>query len=132
MDPWVVSNVLQPNLEHTGFVEASVIHTARVENFLERADKLLGMSCLGLALNMLFTFCKLQPFFLIVFLLLVAGKDGAFDYISVTPPYMEVDYEVLMDQISKSAAIGENTFIVSSTLSFLNHLISISDVHMGS
>ncbi|CAH2045060.1 unnamed protein product [Thlaspi arvense] len=75
MDPWVVSNVLQPNLEHTGFVEASVIHTARVENFLER-------------------------------------KDGAFDYISVTPPYMEVDYEVLMDQISKSAAIGENTFIV--------------------
>ncbi|KAL1223254.1 hypothetical protein V5N11_030048 [Cardamine amara subsp. amara] len=81
MDPWVVSNVLQPNLEHTGFVEASVIHTARVENFLERADKLVG-------------------------------KDGAFDYISVTPPYMEVDYEVLMDQISKSAAIGENTFIV--------------------
>ncbi|CAA7051975.1 unnamed protein product [Microthlaspi erraticum] len=81
MDPWVVSNVLQPNLEHTGFVDASVIHTARVENFLERAEKL-------------------------------AGKDGAFDYISVTPPYMEVDYEVLMDQISKSAAIGENTFIV--------------------
>ncbi|VVB04324.1 unnamed protein product [Arabis nemorensis] len=81
MDPWVVSNVLQPNLEHTGFVDASVIHTARVENFLERADKLVG-------------------------------KDGAFDYISVTPPYMEVDYEVLMDQISKSAAIGENTFIV--------------------
>ncbi|CAH8349299.1 unnamed protein product [Eruca vesicaria subsp. sativa] len=81
MDPWVVSNVLQPNLEHTGFVEDSVIHTARVENFLERADKLVG-------------------------------KDGAFDYISVTPPYMEVDYAVLMDQISKSAAIGENTFIV--------------------
>ncbi|KAJ0254055.1 Methyltransferase [Hirschfeldia incana] len=81
MDPWVVSNVLQPNLEHTGFVEASVIHTARVENFLERADKLVG-------------------------------KDRAFDYISVTPPYMEVDYEVLMNQISKSAAIGENTFIV--------------------
>ncbi|XP_023639147.1 uncharacterized protein LOC17884835 [Capsella rubella] len=81
MDPWVVSNVLQPNLEHTGFVDASVIHTARVENFLERADKLVG-------------------------------KDGAFDYISVTPPYMEVDYEVLMDQVAKSPAIGENTFIV--------------------
>lgn len=39
---------------------------------------------------------------------------------------MEVDYEVLMDQISKSAAIGENTFIVSSyVFPFLNHLISI-------
>jgi 16S rRNA (guanine(966)-N(2))-methyltransferase RsmD len=95
MDPWVVSNVLQPNLEHTGFVDASVIHTARVENFLERADKLVG-------------------------------KDGVFDYISVTPPYMEVDYEVLMDQIAKSPAIGENTFIVSSYIfPFLNHLIRI-------
>lgn len=110
MDPWVVSNVLQPNLEHTGFVEASVIHTARVENFLERADKLVGMSCL--ALKMLFTFCKTFSIFLILFCLL-SGKDGAFDYISVTPPYMEVDYEVLMDQVSKSPAIGENTFIVS-------------------
>ncbi|XP_019084232.1 PREDICTED: uncharacterized protein LOC109125901 [Camelina sativa] len=46
MDPWVVSNVLQPNLEHTGFVDASVIHTAPVENFLERADKTVGMSSL--------------------------------------------------------------------------------------
>lgn len=111
MDPWVVSNVLQPNLEHTGFVEASVIHTARVENFLERADKLVGMSCLFLEDVIYF----LQNFqlFLIVFCLL-SGKDGAFDYISVTPPYMEVDYEVLMDQVSKSPAIGENTFIVSS------------------
>ncbi|XP_010514550.1 PREDICTED: uncharacterized protein LOC104790487 [Camelina sativa] len=81
MDPWVVSNVLQPNLEHTGFVDASVIHTAQVENFLERADK-------------------------------IVGKDGAFDYISITPPYMEVDYAVLMDQIAKSPAIGENTFIL--------------------
>lgn len=49
-----------------------------------------------------------------------------FDYISVTPPYMEVDYEVLMDQIAKSPAIGENTFIVSSYIfPFLNHLIRI-------
>ncbi|XP_010554019.1 PREDICTED: uncharacterized protein LOC104823923 [Tarenaya hassleriana] len=81
MDPWVVSNVLEPNLEHTGFLEHSVIHTTQVENFLKQADKLLG-------------------------------KDGPFDYVSVTPPYMEVDYEVLMDQISKSAVIGTDTFIV--------------------
>lgn len=39
---------------------------------------------------------------------------------------MEVDYEVLMDQIAKSPAIGENTFIVSSyVFPFLNHLIRI-------
>ncbi|KAH6758130.1 methyltransferase [Perilla frutescens var. hirtella] len=81
MDPWVVSDVLQPNLESTGFLEASVIHTARVETFLKDAERFLG-------------------------------KDGTFDYISVTPPYMLVDYEVLMDQISNSSVVGENTFIV--------------------
>lgn len=64
MDPWVVSNVLQPNLEHTGFVDASVIHTARVENFLERADKLVGMSSLEdvkqLSSSLLIITCELQ------------------------------------------------------------------------
>lgn len=46
------------------------------------------------------------------------GKDGAFDYISVTPPYTEVDYGVLMDQISKSALVGKDTFIVSNCFLF--------------
>lgn len=81
MDPWVVSDVLRPNLEWTGFVDVSVIHTVRVETFLQRAEEFLG-------------------------------KDEPFDYISVTPPYTAVDYGVLMDQISKSCLVGENTFIV--------------------
>ncbi|XP_050381732.1 uncharacterized protein LOC126798735 [Argentina anserina] len=80
MDPWVISEVLRPNLEWTGFLDVSVIHAVRVEKFIERAEKL-------------------------------AGKEP-FDYISVTPPYTQVDYAVLMDQISKSALVGENTFIV--------------------
>ncbi|XP_050221963.1 uncharacterized protein LOC126672095 isoform X2 [Mercurialis annua] len=80
MDPWVISNVLQPNLESTGFLDVSVIHTVSVENFLERAEQFAGM-------------------------------DKTFDFISVTPPYMEVNYGTLMDQISKSALVGENTFI---------------------
>lgn len=42
MDPWVVTDVLKPNLESTGFLEASVIHTARVETFLENAERYLG------------------------------------------------------------------------------------------
>ncbi|WCJ20867.1 methyltransferase [Euphorbia peplus] len=81
MDPWVVSNVLTPNLESTGFLDVSVIHTVRVETFLERAEQFVG-------------------------------KDKTFDFISVTPPYMEVDYGKLMDQISKSGLAGEDTFIV--------------------
>lgn len=45
-----------------------------------------------------------------------AGACGPFDYISVTPPYTQVDYGILMDQISKSALIGEDSFIVSVPL----------------
>lgn len=43
MDPWVVSDVLRPNLEETGFLDASVIHTVRVEKFFERAEQFVGM-----------------------------------------------------------------------------------------
>lgn len=43
MDPWVVSDVLRPNLEETGFLDASVIHTVRVEKFFERAQQFVGM-----------------------------------------------------------------------------------------
>jgi len=42
MDPWVVSDVLRPNLEETGFLDASVIHTVRVEKFFERAEQFVG------------------------------------------------------------------------------------------
>ncbi|XP_071731089.1 uncharacterized protein [Rutidosis leptorrhynchoides] len=76
MDRWVVSDVLRPNLEWTGFVDNAVIHTVRVETYLDRT------------------------------------KDAPFDYISVTPPYMLVDYEILMKQISESSVIGDNSFIV--------------------
>nr|CAD1830363.1 unnamed protein product [Ananas comosus var. bracteatus] len=39
MDPWIVSEVLRPNLEWTGFLDASVIHMNRVENFLEHVQQ---------------------------------------------------------------------------------------------
>ncbi|EPS63609.1 hypothetical protein M569_11175, partial [Genlisea aurea] len=81
MDPWIVSDVLRRNLDSTGFLESSVIHTTRVETFLENASRYLG-------------------------------NDPVFDYVSVTPPYMLVDYAVLMQQISDSKVVGENTFMV--------------------
>ncbi|KAI5665590.1 hypothetical protein M9H77_15443 [Catharanthus roseus] len=106
MDPWVVSDVLQPNLEWTGFLDSSVIHTVRVEDFLARAEKFMG-------------------------------KDGKFDYISVTPPYMEVDYGVLMKQITSSAVIGEDTFLVveyplgTDMLDTCGCLVKIADRRFG-
>nr|KYP46189.1 Putative rRNA methyltransferase ylbH [Cajanus cajan] len=100
MDPWVVSDVLRPNLEETGFLDASVIHTVRVEKFFER-------------------------------------NDGPFDYISVTPPYTQVDYQVLMRQISESSLIGENTFIVfeyplkTDMLDSCGSLVKVTDRRFG-
>ncbi|XP_054800641.1 uncharacterized protein LOC129304843 [Prosopis cineraria] len=106
MDPWVVSDVLRPNLEQTEFLDASVIHTVRVENFLERAEKFVGDS-------------------------------SPFDYISVTPPYTQVDYGVLMRQISESLLIGEDTFIVveypsrTVMLDSCGSLVKITDRQFG-
>ncbi|XP_073057761.1 uncharacterized protein [Primulina eburnea] len=109
MDPWVISNVLRPNLESTGFLDVSVIHTVRVETFFRNAERFV----------------------------VTAGKDGVFDYISVTPPYMLVDYSVLMDQISQSSLVGENTFIVveyplrTDMLDSCGHLVKIADRRFG-
>ncbi|KAL3833194.1 hypothetical protein ACJIZ3_007930 [Penstemon smallii] len=106
MDPWVVSNVLRPNLESTDFLDVSVIHPVRVEAFLENAERFVG-------------------------------KDGVFDYISVTPPYMLVDYAVLMNQVSNSSVVGENTFIVveyplrTDMLDSCGCLLKIADRRFG-
>lgn len=43
MDPWVITDVLRPNLEWTGFLDVSVIHAICVEKFLERAEKFVGI-----------------------------------------------------------------------------------------
>ncbi|KAF5951137.1 hypothetical protein HYC85_009081 [Camellia sinensis] len=89
MDPWVVSDVLRPNLEWTSFLMfLSYIQTVSKGSYNRLSETLQLMNC----------FC--------------VGKDRPFDYISVTPPYTKVDYGVLMDQVSKSSVVGEDTFIV--------------------
>ncbi|CAN6281488.1 unnamed protein product [Urochloa humidicola] len=81
MDPWVISEVLKPNLECTGFLDVSNIHMLRVEKFLANAEK-------------------------------SQGKYPAFDYISVTPPYLEVNYSTLLDQLARSPLVGKDCFIL--------------------
>ncbi len=41
---------------------------------------------------------------------------GKFDYISVTPPYESVDFVALMKQLSVSPLLGEQTCIVSISI----------------
>ncbi|CAN1153210.1 Putative rRNA methyltransferase YlbH [Linum perenne] len=106
MDPWVISNVLQPNLEWTGFLDMSIVHAVPVESFLKQAAHFVG-------------------------------GNKTFDYISVTPPYTQVDYGILMELVSKSGIIGENTFIVveyplkTNMLDSYGGLVKITDRRFG-
>lgn len=43
MDPWVVAEVLDPNLAVTGFQNQAVVHTSPVETLLEQAAENGGM-----------------------------------------------------------------------------------------
>lgn len=56
MDPWVVSDVLRPNLEWTGFLDNSVIHTVRVETFFERIKESSGNACRAFFIIYLFIY----------------------------------------------------------------------------
>lgn len=83
MDPWVVSEVLDPNLAVTGFQDQTVLHISPVETLLEQAAE-HGAGILG----------------------------GQFDYISVTPPYEAVVFSTLMQQLSVSPLLKDDTCIV--------------------
>lgn len=79
MDPWVAKRVLTRNIAACGFERRAVTHTTRAEDFLRRA---LG-----------------SPRF--------AG--GAFDYVSVCPPYLLVSYPELFDLMENSPLLGDRT-----------------------
>jgi 16S rRNA (guanine(966)-N(2))-methyltransferase RsmD len=83
MDPWVVAEVLDPNLAVTGFQSQAVVHISPVESLLEQAAE-HGAGILG----------------------------GKFDYISVTPPYEAVVFSTLMQQLSRSPLLKHDTCIV--------------------
>ncbi|KAL6843588.1 hypothetical protein ACP4OV_026650 [Aristida adscensionis] len=106
MDPWVISEVLKPNLECTGFLDVSHIHMFRVENFLANAEK-------------------------------SKGKYPLFDYISVTPPYLEVNYSTLLDQLARSPLVGKDCFILveyplkTDMAESCGNLIKIADRRFG-
>jgi len=82
LSPWVVSNCLLPNIEHCEVDSASVVHTGKAEDFLRRALKV--------------------PRF--------AG--GAFDFISVCPPYELVSYPELFDLLEESPLVHDQSIIV--------------------
>lgn len=82
LSPWVVSNCLEPNLEHCEVLNGSIIHTSRVEDFLQRAIDM--------------------PRF--------AG--GSFDFISVCPPYEMVSYTEVLQLLLDGPFLKETSIVV--------------------
>lgn len=80
--PWVTKNCLAPNVASIGFKSESVVHTEKVEAFLKRAEG--------------------APAF--------AG--GAFDFVSVTPPYLSVSYPEIYDLLERSPLLHEGSIVM--------------------
>ncbi|KAL4425903.1 hypothetical protein ABPG75_009919 [Micractinium tetrahymenae] len=82
MSPWVVSNCLMPNLETCELASAAVVHTGKAEDFLRRAQSLSRFA------------------------------GGAFDFLSVCPPYELVDYNELYDLLEASPLVHEESIVI--------------------
>lgn len=82
LSPWVVSNCLRPNLENCSVADGSVVHTSRVEDFLQRAID--------------------TPRF--------AG--GSFDFISVCPPYELVSYPEIFNLLEDGPFIHDTSIVL--------------------
>jgi len=65
------------------------------------------------------------------------GKYPSFDYISVTPPYLEVNYSTLLDQLARSTLVGKDCFILveyplkTDMAESCGNLIKIADRRFG-
>ncbi|KAK9824691.1 hypothetical protein WJX72_012442 [[Myrmecia] bisecta] len=82
LDRWVVDSVLAPNLESCGVVAKATVHTMKAEDFLRRSAELVRFA------------------------------GGAFDYISVCPPYLLVSYPELFQLLETSPLVHKDTVIV--------------------
>jgi len=91
MDAWVARRVLSRNIAACGFERRAVTHTTRAEDFLRRAQG--------------------SPRF--------AG--GAFDFVSVCPPYLLVSYPELFDLFEGSPLLGPSTVALVEYPKQLSH-----------
>ena len=83
LDPWVIQQCLQRNLEHTRTGAGAVVHNMKVETFIAGAETSLR-----------------------------AAGDAPFDFISVCPPYEKVSYPELLASLEASPLLRAGTMIV--------------------
>jgi 16S rRNA G966 N2-methylase RsmD len=93
MDPVVVNKILSRNISYCGFKGCATCHTTKAEEFLRRAAAL--------------------PRF--------AG--GAFDFISVCPPYLLVSYPELFDLLEASPLVHAGSIVFVEYPKQLEHQV---------
>jgi len=97
-DKWCVNKCLWPNLHSTGSSGMADVHIGEVEPFLQQP---LRSREAGIRRN---------------------GNDG-FDFVSVCPPYRQVDYEQLLNLLEQSEQIANGALITVEYPLELRHLL---------
>ncbi len=82
LSPWVISKCLRPNLAAAGLADAAVVHAGRAEDFLRRAAN--------------------NP----------RAGGGAFDFVSVCPPYDAVSYPELFQLLAAGTLLHEDSIVL--------------------
>ena len=82
MDPWVINNCTNKNINSLGVSKSTTTHTASVQAFMSQHHK-----------N-------------------ARGVGGAFDFISFCPPYEKVSYPELLLQLDESALVKDSTVLL--------------------
>ncbi len=82
LSPWVISKCLRPNLAAAGLADAAVVHAGRAEDFLRRAAA--------------------NP----------RAGGGAFDFVSVCPPYDAVSYPELFQLLAAGPLLHEDSIVL--------------------
>ena len=90
LDPWVIAHCLRRNLEHTRLDGAATVHNCGVEQFLAAAAAVAEAPE-----------SALRP-----------ASGGAFDFISVCPPYEKVSYPALMASLASSPLVRRGTLLM--------------------
>ena len=82
LDPWTANEVLKRNIESLDIQEQSVVHTVSVFDFLTNYSYRSE------------------------------AMEGAFDFVSVCPPYNEMDFNDLVKSLEESDVLGERSFLI--------------------
>lgn len=113
LSPWVITNCLAPNLIGCGVDDMAIVHgNQKAEDFLQKSIKSKNTGRFA---------------------------GGAFDFMSICPPYEAVSYTEVLDLVAESPLLGEDAIVVveyprkcvEEIREELGHLVKLKDRRYG-